>query len=65
MWSNDVPQAVRTTQWGPDSLLNKKQITVQIESITPLYKFSDLYVSKFQGKKMRKSSGSVSDFYCH
>lgn len=46
MWSNDVPQAVRTTQWGPDSLLNKKQITVQIESITPLYKFSDLYVSK-------------------
>ena len=46
MGSNDVPQAVRTTQWGPDSLLNKKQITVQIESITPLYKFSDLYVSK-------------------
>lgn len=46
MWSNDIPQWVRTTQWGPDSLLNKKQITVQTQSITPLYKFSDLYVSK-------------------
>ena len=46
VWPSDVPQRVRTTPWGLDSLLNKKWITVQIKSITPLPKFSDLDVSK-------------------